>query len=330
MKVIGAGVGRTGTLSLKAALERLGFGPCFHGRHVLDHPDRLPMWRAAAAGEPVDWRALFAGLRVHRGLAGRGVLAAAAGGVPDGEGHPDRAGRRRAGTTASTARSSACSGTGRRTTRVAEARRTVPGLDVFTEFHRADDLGRFLRRPVRRPGARDPGLRGAQRGGTPGDPGRPAADHRAGRRVGAAVRRSSAFRCRPSRTRTSTTRRSSGPGWTPGSANHGGERRARRPLIHRGRERMAQPRQAAPDPGLGRAQRDPLLVGDLPGRQPVDRGQHDRPRLLGGQRPQSRPHPLGAARRRLLGRGRPGCRSAARDRPDSRGAAGRRRPTGCG
>ena len=50
MKVIGVGVGRTGTLSLKAALERLGFGPCFHMRNVLDHPERLPLWEAAAAG----------------------------------------------------------------------------------------------------------------------------------------------------------------------------------------------------------------------------------------------------------------------------------------
>jgi hypothetical protein len=61
MKVVGAGVGRTGTLSLKAALERLGFGPCFHGRHVLDHPDRLPQWLAAAAGQPADLAELFAG-----------------------------------------------------------------------------------------------------------------------------------------------------------------------------------------------------------------------------------------------------------------------------
>jgi hypothetical protein len=61
VKVIGAGVGRTGTMSLKAALEQLGFGPCFHGRHVLDHPDRLPQWLAAAAGEPVDLTELFAG-----------------------------------------------------------------------------------------------------------------------------------------------------------------------------------------------------------------------------------------------------------------------------
>jgi Sulfotransferase domain len=61
MKVIGAGIGRTGTLSLKAALERLGFGPCFHGRHVLDHPERLPLWETAAAGAAVDWSAVFAG-----------------------------------------------------------------------------------------------------------------------------------------------------------------------------------------------------------------------------------------------------------------------------
>jgi hypothetical protein len=63
VKIIGAGIGRTGTMSLKTALERLGFGPCFHGRHVLDHRDRLPQWMAAADGQPVDWAALFAGYR---------------------------------------------------------------------------------------------------------------------------------------------------------------------------------------------------------------------------------------------------------------------------
>ena len=61
MQVIGVGVGRTGTLSLKAALDRLGFGPCFHMRNVLDHPERLPLWEAAAAGSAVDWDEVFAG-----------------------------------------------------------------------------------------------------------------------------------------------------------------------------------------------------------------------------------------------------------------------------
>ena len=61
MHVIGVGVGRTGTLSLKAALDRLGFGPCFHMRNVLDYPERLPLWEAAAAGSAVDWDEVFAG-----------------------------------------------------------------------------------------------------------------------------------------------------------------------------------------------------------------------------------------------------------------------------
>src|SRR5690348_16457375 len=61
LKIIGVGVGRTGTLSLKVAVEQLGFGPCFHGSHVLDHPDRLALWHAAAEGKPVDWNAVFAG-----------------------------------------------------------------------------------------------------------------------------------------------------------------------------------------------------------------------------------------------------------------------------
>lgn len=61
MKVIGVGVARTGTVSLKAALERLGFGPCFHSRYVLDHPERLRSWHAAADGDAIDMGTLFAG-----------------------------------------------------------------------------------------------------------------------------------------------------------------------------------------------------------------------------------------------------------------------------
>jgi hypothetical protein len=55
MKVIGAGFGRTGTMSLKAALEQLGFGPSFHMIDLVRDPSPLPLWKAAAAGEPVDW-----------------------------------------------------------------------------------------------------------------------------------------------------------------------------------------------------------------------------------------------------------------------------------
>jgi sulfotransferase family protein len=61
MRLIGAGFGRTGTLSMKAALEMLGYGPCCHMTEIYQHPDRVPLFRAAAAGEPVDWDAVFAG-----------------------------------------------------------------------------------------------------------------------------------------------------------------------------------------------------------------------------------------------------------------------------
>src|SRR5690349_20477507 len=61
MRVIGAGFGRTGTLTLKVALEQLGFGPCYHMAEVFSHPAHVSSWEAATRGEPVDWRALFAG-----------------------------------------------------------------------------------------------------------------------------------------------------------------------------------------------------------------------------------------------------------------------------
>lgn len=62
LDIIGAGFGRTGTLSLKTALERLGFGPCYHAIEALRHPSHLPRWEAAAAGHP-DWEHVFAGYR---------------------------------------------------------------------------------------------------------------------------------------------------------------------------------------------------------------------------------------------------------------------------
>ncbi len=63
LDVIGAGLGRTGTLSLKAALEELGLGKCYHMTEVLAHPESVPVWDAAARGQPVDWDELFDGYR---------------------------------------------------------------------------------------------------------------------------------------------------------------------------------------------------------------------------------------------------------------------------
>ncbi|MDO8187443.1 sulfotransferase [Conexibacter sp. JD483] len=61
MKVIGAGYGRTGTMSQKGALEQLGFGPCLHMIDVLRDPSLAAPWKAAAAGERVDWVAALDG-----------------------------------------------------------------------------------------------------------------------------------------------------------------------------------------------------------------------------------------------------------------------------
>ncbi len=59
LAVIGAGFGRTGTLSLKHALEALGFGPCYHMAEVATHPDHVDLWRRAWRGED-DWPEMFA------------------------------------------------------------------------------------------------------------------------------------------------------------------------------------------------------------------------------------------------------------------------------
>ncbi|NUM44438.1 MAG: sulfotransferase family protein [Anaerolineales bacterium] len=61
LKVIGAGFGRTGTESTKAALEQLGFGKCYHMFELMKKPERLPEWEKLARGETPNYDALFAG-----------------------------------------------------------------------------------------------------------------------------------------------------------------------------------------------------------------------------------------------------------------------------
>lgn len=62
LNVIGTGLGRTGTMSLKLALEQLGLGPCYHMVEVFKNPESVPLWVAAGGGKP-DWDAIFAGYR---------------------------------------------------------------------------------------------------------------------------------------------------------------------------------------------------------------------------------------------------------------------------
>ena len=61
LQVVGAGLARTGTLSLKFALEHLGFGPCCHATELLATiRQQIPKWMKVFAGAP-DWDEVFAG-----------------------------------------------------------------------------------------------------------------------------------------------------------------------------------------------------------------------------------------------------------------------------
>jgi hypothetical protein len=63
VELIGAGLGRTGTLSLKAALERIGYGPCYHMIEVLTAPERARHWLELREDGSHDWEAIFRGYR---------------------------------------------------------------------------------------------------------------------------------------------------------------------------------------------------------------------------------------------------------------------------
>ena len=63
LEVVGAGLGRTGTHSLKIALEQLLGAPCYHMLEVFGRPDDIPVWHRAVNGEMPDWNALFSDYR---------------------------------------------------------------------------------------------------------------------------------------------------------------------------------------------------------------------------------------------------------------------------
>ena len=73
--LIGAGVGRTGTMSLKAALS--AGGPRYHMAEALERPEHVPLWRAAAAGDEPGWHELLGGRCGGGRWPGRRVLARA-------------------------------------------------------------------------------------------------------------------------------------------------------------------------------------------------------------------------------------------------------------
>lgn len=59
LQVIGVGLGRTGTRSLKVALERLGYSPCYHLLDVFLRPWIIPVWLRIGRGGELEWSKLF-------------------------------------------------------------------------------------------------------------------------------------------------------------------------------------------------------------------------------------------------------------------------------
>ena len=63
LAVFSAGFGRTGTMSLKLALEQIGCGPCHHMDEVASNGEvQIPLWNDAYAGNP-DFDAIYANYR---------------------------------------------------------------------------------------------------------------------------------------------------------------------------------------------------------------------------------------------------------------------------
>ena len=61
LSVIGAGFGRTGTESMKRAIEILGLGPCHHMKEVIADPEQTRLWRSIAEDNQANWDEAFAG-----------------------------------------------------------------------------------------------------------------------------------------------------------------------------------------------------------------------------------------------------------------------------
>lgn len=62
LKVVGAGLGRTGTHTQKVVLEQLLGGPCHHMVELFMHPEQVPFWQQAIDGAPLrEWSSVLDG-----------------------------------------------------------------------------------------------------------------------------------------------------------------------------------------------------------------------------------------------------------------------------
>jgi hypothetical protein len=83
IQLVGAGLGRTGTHSLKVALEQLLGAPCYHMSEVFPHPEHVAVWHEAMLDQPVDWPALFDGYEATVDWPGGGVWREISAAYPD-------------------------------------------------------------------------------------------------------------------------------------------------------------------------------------------------------------------------------------------------------
>lgn len=83
LSVIGSGFGRTGTRSLKDALEILGLGPCHHMEEVFPSPEQIDLWHAVSIGKPLDHARIFNGFSSQIDWPGAHVWRELASAYPD-------------------------------------------------------------------------------------------------------------------------------------------------------------------------------------------------------------------------------------------------------
>ena len=83
LRVVGAGLARTGTTSLKLALEQLLGSPCYHMFEVFAHPEHIPAWYQAARGEFPAWDRFLSGYRAAVDLPASAFWQELAGASPD-------------------------------------------------------------------------------------------------------------------------------------------------------------------------------------------------------------------------------------------------------
>ena len=153
MKVIGAGLPRTATLTQKVALEMLGFGPCYHMVNVLSDLDLAPQWQEALEGSS-DWDKFFGSSRATRRLAGRVLLPGPDRRLPRSQSPAQRASRRGMGTQHGRDDLGALL---RRDGHARPFQRVGPGRPEMGRLHNANEKHVAKKRPARQAKTKAPG-----------------------------------------------------------------------------------------------------------------------------------------------------------------------------